>query len=218
MLQIAPSLLNDSAKAYKLIKLCAVQATAKEYGTAFGREESEDEEDDIRLETEEDRRRRAMEDAFMDESIPAPQVHRLCTLLCLLSLSTACLLPNDRSSQWPAYHIDNAELHGYHRTSDVPEVLENQQYIADILLNVCCSWTRWMPQRVPRQRWPRRLQSSSCDPAPAPCPLLGPSPPSAPTKVPLSGLLNRKQLKLLPRYAVAVSLSQNVCSAGLTAA
>lgn len=59
-----------------------MQAAAKEYGTAYGREESDNEDDgEIRLETEEDRRRRALEDAYMDDSIPKPEVclaHQSC--------------------------------------------------------------------------------------------------------------------------------------------
>ena len=55
-------------------KAC-VQAAAKEYGTAYGREESDNDDDnEIRLETEEDRRRRAMEDMYMDANIPKPEV------------------------------------------------------------------------------------------------------------------------------------------------
>ena len=52
-----------------------MQAAAKEYGTAYGREESDNDDDnEIRLETEEDRRRRAMEDMYMDANIPKPEV------------------------------------------------------------------------------------------------------------------------------------------------
>ena len=52
-----------------------MQAAAKEYGTAYGREDSDNDDDnEIRLETEEDRRRRAMEDMYMDANIPKPEV------------------------------------------------------------------------------------------------------------------------------------------------
>ena len=53
-----------------------MQATAKEYGTTFGREEEvSDEEGDIRLETAADREaHRSSAEAFYNDNIPAPQV------------------------------------------------------------------------------------------------------------------------------------------------
>lgn len=59
-----------------------VQATAKEYGTAYGREEEvEDAEDDIRLETAADREARRLADAYSNsDNIPAPQVDLPLTL------------------------------------------------------------------------------------------------------------------------------------------
>ncbi len=53
-----------------------VQATAKEYGTTYGREEEgEEEENDIRLETAADREAlRSSSEAFYNDNIPAPQV------------------------------------------------------------------------------------------------------------------------------------------------
>ena len=53
-----------------------VQATAKEYGTAYGREEEvEEAEDDIRLETAADREARRLADSYSNsDNIPAPQV------------------------------------------------------------------------------------------------------------------------------------------------
>ena len=52
----------------------SVQATAKEYGTTLGRDEEEDDEDDIRLETAADREALRSSDAFYNDNIPAPQV------------------------------------------------------------------------------------------------------------------------------------------------
>ncbi len=53
-----------------------MQATAKEYGTAYGREEEvEEAEDDIRLETAADREARRLADSYSNsDNIPAPQV------------------------------------------------------------------------------------------------------------------------------------------------
>ena len=53
-----------------------VKATAKEYGTAYGREEEvEEAEDDIRLETAADREARRLADSYSNsDNIPAPQV------------------------------------------------------------------------------------------------------------------------------------------------
>ena len=54
-----------------------MQATAKEYGTTYGREEeAEEDENDIRLETAADREARlASSDPFYNnDNIPAPQV------------------------------------------------------------------------------------------------------------------------------------------------
>lgn len=63
-----------------------VQATAKEYGTAYGRDEEEEEVDDIRLETAADREALRSSDAFYNDNIPAPQVRPFSFLLLLSHL------------------------------------------------------------------------------------------------------------------------------------
>ena len=68
-----------------------LQATAKEYGTAYGKDEEEDEVDDIRLETAADREALRSSDAFYNDNIPAPQVSPFAfvSLLLLISIPSA---------------------------------------------------------------------------------------------------------------------------------